>query len=88
MNVLVDHGHEQRPFSDGPMVRAVDIEIVRQEFYKSYPAEGDTATRQAIRQKAFRRAVVSAQEQNLVGVREVEGVTLVWLIAPQDEDQT
>ena len=29
MNVLVDHGTEQRQFADGPLVRAVDIEIVR-----------------------------------------------------------
>ena len=42
MNVLVDHGKEQRPYPDGPMVRAVDLEIVRQEFYRCYLAEGDT----------------------------------------------
>ena len=84
MNVLVDHGREQRPFADGPLVRAVDLEIVRQEFYRSYPAEGDAAARQAIRQKAFRRAVIAAQEQNLVGVREVDGLTLVWVINPQE----
>ena len=82
MNVLVDHGREQRPFHDGPIVRAVDLEIVRQEFYRSYPAEGDAAARQAVRQKAFRRVVITAQEQNLVGVREVDGLTLVWLINP------
>jgi RecA-family ATPase len=84
MNVLVDHGREQRPFADGPLVRAVDIEVVRQEFYRSYPAEGDATTKQAIRQKAFRRALVAAQEQNLVGVREVGTVTLVWLIRPEE----
>ena len=86
MNVLVDHGREQRPFADGPLVRAVDIEIVRQEFYRSYPAEGDAAAKQAIRQKAFRRAVIAAQEQNLVGVREVDSLTLVWLINRQEGD--
>ena len=85
MNVLVDHGREQRPFPDGPMVRAVDIEIVRQEFHRSYPAEGDAATRHAARRKAFHRAIVAAQEQGLVGVREVNDVTIVWLINPQDE---
>jgi hypothetical protein len=85
MNVLVDHGREQRPFPDGPMARAVDIEIVRNEFYRSYPAEGDAAARQVVRQKAFRRAVIAAQEQNLVGVREVDnGLVLVWLITPKE----
>ena len=85
MNVLVDHGKEQRPFADGPLVRAVDLEIVRQEFHRSYPAEGDAATRHAVRRKAFYRAIVSAQEQGLIGVREVDAVTMVWLINPQDE---
>jgi hypothetical protein len=80
MNVLVDHDREQRPFADGPLVRAVDIEVVRQEFHRSYPAEGDAAAKKAIRQKAFRRAVIAAQQQNLVGVRQVNGLTLVWLI--------
>jgi hypothetical protein len=86
MNVLVDHGREQRPFADGPSVRAVDLEVVRQEFYRSYPAEGDQATKQAIRRKAFRRAVVAAQEQDLIGVRDVGAVTLVWLTKPRNEE--
>ena len=77
MNVLVDHGREQRPFADGPLVRAVDRDR-KAGIHRSYPAEGDAAARQAIRQKAFRRAVIAAQEQNLDGVREVDYLTLVW----------
>jgi len=84
MNVLVEQGREQRPFSDGPLVRAVDIEIVRAEFYRSYPAEGDEKTKRATRQKAFRRAIDNAQSNNLIGVREVGTVTLVWLARVQD----
>ena len=84
MNVLVDQGGEQRPFRDGPLVRAVDLEIVRAEFYRSYPAEGDEMTKRATRQKAFRRAIANAQSNNLIGVREVGTVTLVWLTRLQD----
>jgi hypothetical protein len=81
MNVLVDHGHEQRPFADGPLVRAVDIEIIRAEFYKSYPtADVDAKKKQETRRKAFSRAVRDAQERSLIGVREVEETTLVWLV--------
>jgi hypothetical protein len=36
MNMLADCGSEQRPYADGPLVRAVDLELVRAEFYKSY----------------------------------------------------
>ena len=84
MNVLVDQGSEQRPFRDGPLVRAVDLEIVRAEFYRSYPAEGDDKTKRATRQKAFRRAIDNAQTNNLIGVREVGTVTLVWFARVQD----
>jgi hypothetical protein len=85
MNVLVDHGSEHRPFPDGPVVRAVDLEVVRQEFQRSYPADGDAATKQAARRKAFRRAITAAQERNLIGVRDVGGITLVWLANVRDE---
>ena len=84
MNVLVEQGSEQRPFSDGPIVRAVDLEIVRAEFYRSYPAEGDDKTKRATGQKPFRRAIDNAQTNNLIGVREVGTVTLVWLSRLQD----
>jgi len=84
MNVLVEQGSAQRPFRDGPLVRAVDLEIVRAEFYRSYPAEGDDKTKRATRQKAFRRAIDNAQTNNLIGVREVGTVTLVWLARVQD----
>jgi hypothetical protein len=57
MTALVDHGKEVRPFSDGPTVRACDIEVVRKEFYKQHPTdEGDELKRANARRQAFRRA--------------------------------
>jgi hypothetical protein len=53
MNTLVDHGKDRQPFHDGSVMRAVDLEIVRAEFYKSYPAADDDAKkRQETRRKA------------------------------------
>ena len=70
MNVLVDQGSEQRPFPDGSTVRAVDIEVARQEFYRSCLVEGETEKkRQGARRQAFHRAVSGAQGRNLIGVR-------------------
>ena len=63
MNMLADCGSDQRPYSDGPVVRAVDIERARAEFYQSYPATGDTKSKQDTRQKAFRRAIKIAQKK-------------------------
>jgi AAA domain/Bifunctional DNA primase/polymerase, N-terminal len=34
MTLLPDCGSDQRPYPDGPIVRAIDIELVRGEFYK------------------------------------------------------
>jgi hypothetical protein len=79
MNVLVDHGGNQQPFADGPVVRAVDIEVVRAEFYKSYPADGDAKQKQDTKQKAFNRAI-DAQDRALIRVREVRRRDADWLV--------
>jgi len=80
MNVLVEHGSDQQPFHDGPVLRAVDIEIVRTEFYKSYAADGDARQKQNARRQAFNRAIRDAQERSLIGIREVGEATLIWLV--------
>jgi hypothetical protein len=82
MNMLADCGSEQRPYPDGPAVRAVDQETVRAEFYKSYPADGDPQAKQAARRQAFHRVMTDAQAKGLIGVRDIEAVTFVWLAAP------
>src|SRR5207253_3411395 len=65
-------GFETAPFTDGPLVRAVDIELVRAEFYKQYPAEGDAKQKAETRRKQFNRAVLDAKDKKLAQTREVE----------------
>jgi hypothetical protein len=73
-------GKDMRPFGDGPMARVVDMEAVRAEFYKSYPAEGATpAQRQSAKNKAFNRSIKDAQAKALIGVREIDSTTYAWL---------
>ena len=79
MAVLADQGTNQCPFPNGPIVRAIDLEIVRSEFYKSYPADGDAKQQQETRRKAFSRAIKDAQTSSVIGFRVVDGTTLVWL---------
>jgi hypothetical protein len=92
MNVLVDHGSDQRPFPDGPIVRTVDVEVVRAEFYKSYAADGDAKQKQNTKRQAFNRAVRDAQERSLICVRENGDTTWIWLVqkepAPEDRGGT
>jgi hypothetical protein len=82
-NMLADCGSEQRPFPDGPIVKAVDIEIVRAEFCKSYPATGDAATKKEARRKAFNRATETANHQHLIGSRDIGATTFIWFASEQ-----
>jgi AAA domain/Bifunctional DNA primase/polymerase, N-terminal len=79
MTILVDCGQTMRPFSDRPEVRACDIELVRTEFYRQYPANGTEQQKAETRRKAFYRSVKEAQARNVVVSREVDGVQLIWL---------
>jgi hypothetical protein len=79
MNLSAD-GIELRPYADGPMVRAVDLEVARKEFYKDHPADGDTdKQKQDARRKAFARALKDAKDAGLIGTRDIDGIQYVWL---------
>jgi hypothetical protein len=68
----------------GAMVRAIDRELVRTEFYRNYPAEGDTEEkRQNNRRQRFFTAIKNAQERNLIGVRVVGETTYLWIAMPE-----
>jgi AAA domain len=84
MGVLADHGSERQPYPDGPVMRCVNVDIVRNEFYRAYPAEGGEQAKQAARQRAFHRAIHKARDDDLIGVREIDEITYVWLIRLQD----
>jgi hypothetical protein len=80
--MLADIGMDVTPFTDGPTVRACDIEPVRQEFYRQYAATGSEEQKKEARSKAFRRAVHDAAARGLVATREVGGTQLIWLLTP------
>src|SRR5262249_29792461 len=81
---LADHGKDVRPFIDGPVVHACDLEIVRAEFDRQYvTTEGTPRKKADARRKAFQRAVASAQGQNLIMVREIDTTQFVWLAKPE-----
>jgi hypothetical protein len=84
LNALAMGGSNQKPFPDGPVVRAVDIELARSEFYKSYPAEGDAEAKANARRQAFGRVIKTAQHGGLIGIRDIGSVTFVWLAAPEE----
>ena len=87
MRLMVDCGTDIRPWADGPIVRALDAELVKREFYRSYLAEGESekAKRDA-RWRAFKRATDDAQGKKLIQVREVGGITYIWLVDPSEQN--
>jgi hypothetical protein len=58
---------------------ACDIDLVRTEFYKQYPADGTEQQKADTRRKAFGRSVKEAIARGLVASRQVDGVQLIWL---------
>jgi hypothetical protein len=79
MTQLTDSGFDAAPFADGPVVRAVQLDPIRNEFYRQYPADGDARQKTSARRQAFHRAVRDAQAKKLVATREVDGTQLIWL---------
>jgi AAA domain/Bifunctional DNA primase/polymerase, N-terminal len=79
VTILADCGQMLRPFPDGPAVCAGDIELVRTEFYRQYPADGTEQQKADTRRKAFGRSVKEAIARGVVASREVDGVQLIWL---------
>jgi hypothetical protein len=86
MTLLVDQGANLHPFADGPRVRALKLDLVRTEFIKSWPADGDTEkARRDAKSLACRRAIEAATDKGVITVRELDGEEYVWLAAPTED---
>jgi hypothetical protein len=79
MTVLPDFGRKVWPFPDGAEVCACDLEVVRAEFYRQYPADGTDQQKTETRRKAFSRSVKESIARGVVTTREVDGAQLIWL---------
>ena len=88
MAMLAEHGVDRPISPNGPTVRMIDREIVRTEFYAQTAADGTPAQKGEFRRKQFNRALDWTEQQKLIGVRELEGITYLWLSNPRSEDNT
>jgi hypothetical protein len=61
-----------------------DRELIRVEFYKQYPADGDAKEKAVARRQAFNRTIKDAQNKSLVMVREINGTDLLWLTKKEE----
>jgi len=80
MATLAEHGVDQPIKPNGPVVRMIDREIVRAEFYAQTAAGGTPEEKAVSRRARFFRAVDWAEDKQLVGIREIDGITFLWLI--------
>ena len=85
MGALADQGVELPILPDGPLVRMIDQEIVRQQFYAHTPADGTPEQKGHSRRQKFLRALDWAEQKQLIGVKEIDGVTYLRLIRPDGE---
>ena len=78
-DALTEHGTELPIPPDGPTVRMVGLEFVRQQFYSRTPEDSDQ------RRKQFSRALDHAQQKQLIGVRDIDGAPHLWLCRVEDD---
>jgi len=86
MDILADRGVDLPIPPDGPTVRMVDQEIVREQFYSHTPAEGTPMQKRQIRYLQFKRALGRAEQEQLIGVGEIDDATYLWLSQPRGEE--
>ena len=84
---LAEHGVELPVPPDGPVVRMVDQEIVREQFYTHTPADGTPEQKGEFRRKRFNRAIDWAEDQQLIAIEEIGGVTYLRLTRPDPQDE-
>jgi hypothetical protein len=66
-------------------MRGIDREILRTEFYAQTPVDGTAKQKRGQRRSRFNSALDRAHEKQLIGVREIDGHTYVWLQIQQPD---
>jgi hypothetical protein len=83
MSVLAERGVDLPISKNGPVVRMVDQEVVREEFYSQTASDGTPEQKAWLRRKQFNRVVDWAEAQQLIGIREINGLIYFWLTRPE-----
>jgi hypothetical protein len=86
MSILADQGVELPIPPDGPVVRMVEQEIVRTEYFTRTPVDGSPEQKRKARHMQFSRALAWAEDKQLIGVEEINDVTYLRLTRPDPED--
>src|SRR5262249_18412461 len=81
LHALAENGFEAQPFADGPRMRVVEIEQVKNEFFKACHVGRETeGGRPGARAKHCTRKVPDDQQRVLMGGQVAGDRSLVWLV--------
>jgi hypothetical protein len=72
---LADHGVDLSIPPDGLVVRMVDQELVREQFYIHTPADGSLEQKGNLRRQKFLRALDWAEDRQLIGIEDINGIS-------------
>jgi hypothetical protein len=88
MAALADYGVELHIPPDGPVVRMIDQEEVRKQFYASTPADGTPKQKTSLRRQQFNRALDWAEAHEVIAIHEIGETSYVRLCSfkPEGED--
>jgi hypothetical protein len=87
MAMLAEQGVEQPISPNGPTTRMIERETVQAEFYAQTAADGTPRQKSDFRRKQFVRAVDWAEREGLIGVREIDEITYLWLSRPESQTE-
>jgi hypothetical protein len=89
MTLMAEHGEDIHPFAGGKPIRALKVELVEAEFFRSYPVSNKGQTERQIqntRYQAFKRALEDAViKKNVLVTRTIHDVEWVWLSRHSDD---
>lgn len=84
-NALVSFGKDERPFPDGPQVRAVSEHKAREEFDRIAHVDSPPEKRQEALRKQFSRKLSDAQGRTLIGLHvDSAGHAVLWLVSGKE----
>jgi AAA domain len=88
MAILADQGVDLPITPNGPVVRMVAEKLVREAFYAATPpADGTPEQQGRFRRQKFLAAVDWAEQEQLIGASEVDGVSYLWLAPRKTEEE-
>jgi hypothetical protein len=86
MEALAEHGAERPIGADGPKVRMVDQQLVRERFYFCTPADGTPEQKGRLRRQMFLNARDWAEREQLIGISEIDDITYLWLSRSEQDE--